>query len=152
MNKKSTPIIIGLVCIAIVVVIVLVGQGKKNGNYPPSQNNDISSQTQGTQSDSTLVSKETTNGTGATKTPVTKKPGEYTMADVAKHNNASDCWTTINGGVYNVTSWIYQHPGGSEAIISLCGIDGSDAFNQQHGGQRRPANELASFKIGTLVQ
>jgi hypothetical protein len=26
------------------------------------------------------------------------------------------------------------------------------AFNGQHGGQARPASELAGFKIGTLAQ
>ena len=52
--------------------------------------------------------------------------------------------------MYDVTSWISQHPGGEQAILGLCGIDSSDAFNGQHGGQRRPATELASFKIGIL--
>ena len=74
----------------------------------------------------------------------------YTLADVKLHNTSTNCWTTINGSVYNVTSWIGQHPGGSAAIISLCGIDGSSAFNGQHGVQARPASELASFKIGVL--
>ena len=46
--------------------------------------------------------------------------------EVAKHNNASDCWSIIDGNVYNLTSWISQHPGGQAAIKSLCGIDGSD--------------------------
>ncbi len=76
----------------------------------------------------------------------------YTMADVAQHKDRSSCWTTINGGVYDVTSWISMHPGGEQAILGLCGNDGSDAFNGQHGGQRRPEAELATFKIGTLVK
>ena len=75
---------------------------------------------------------------------------EYTLAEVMTHNKKADCWTTINGGVYEVTSWIDQHPGGQQAIIGLCGIDGSAAFNGQHGEQARPAAELVSFKIGTL--
>jgi cytochrome b involved in lipid metabolism len=74
----------------------------------------------------------------------------YTMAEVKIHATAQNCWTTINGSVYNVTSWINQHPGGSAAIISLCGIDGTSAFSGQHGSQARPVSELASFKIGVL--
>ena len=74
----------------------------------------------------------------------------YTLAEVATHNSGASCWTAINGEVYDVTPFIDQHPGGSGAILSLCGIDGSEAFNNQHGGQRRPANELAGFKIGAL--
>ncbi len=74
----------------------------------------------------------------------------YSMTEVASHKDANSCWTTINGNVYDVTSWIDQHPGGSQAILSLCGIDGSAAFNGQHGGQRRPEAELQSFIIGQL--
>ena len=77
-------------------------------------------------------------------------PKSYTLADVAKHNNASSCWSAINGNVYDLTSWISKHPGGQQAILSICGIDGSAAFNDQHGGQSRPANELAGFSIGVL--
>lgn len=78
--------------------------------------------------------------------------GGYTMAQVAAHNSSASCYTAINGTVYDLTSFIHQHPGGSGAIISLCGIDGSSAFNAQHAGSRRPANELAGLEIGVLAK
>lgn len=83
-------------------------------------------------------------------TPNTTTLSSYTLADVASHKTQADCWTVVNGDVYNVTSWIAQHPGGAQAIISMCGVDGSAGFDGQHGTARRPATELASFKIGTL--
>jgi cytochrome b involved in lipid metabolism len=73
------------------------------------------------------------------------------MTDVAKHNSASSCWTVVNGSVYDVTSWINRHPGGAGAILSMCGTDASNAFDDQHGGQRRPEQELASFFIGKRI-
>jgi cytochrome b involved in lipid metabolism len=76
----------------------------------------------------------------------------FTMTDVAKHNSAESCYSAINGGVYDLTNWIDKHPGGSKAILSLCGKDGSDSFNGKHGGQPRPMSELANFKIGILTQ
>lgn len=85
-----------------------------------------------------------------TTTPPAKAPGTYTLADVALHDNGTSCWSAINGDVYDLTSWINQHPGGGGTILIICGKDGSAAFNNQHGGQRRPANELAGFQIGTL--
>jgi cytochrome b involved in lipid metabolism len=88
----------------------------------------------------------------ATSTPATSTDKAYTLADVAKHTTQSSCWTTIDGNVYDLTAWISQHPGGAAAILSLCGKDGSAAFNAQHGGQARPAAELASFLIGTLTK
>lgn len=74
----------------------------------------------------------------------------YTMSEVKLHNTQSNCWTVVNGSVYNVTSWISKHPGGQGAIVGMCGVDASSAFSGQHGGQSRPASELASFKIGVI--
>ena len=110
------------------------------------------------------TSDQTPNGGGTTSAPhesinpnaggssaATSTSGKtYTLADLAKHAGASSCWTAINGKVYDVTSWIDQHPGGKDAILSTCGKDASSAFNGQHGGQARPAQELATFYIGDL--
>lgn len=84
------------------------------------------------------------------QTTQTASSGGYTMAQVATHNSASSCYTAINGSVYDLTSFIYKHPGGPGAILSLCGTDGTAAFMAQHGGQGRPERELATLKIGTL--
>lgn len=94
----------------------------------------------------------------ATPTPSTTSPaptttakaGTYTLADVAKHADASSCWAAINGNVYDLTAWIDQHPGGPDRILAICGTDATAAFQQQHGGERRPASELAGFQIGKL--
>jgi cytochrome b involved in lipid metabolism len=90
------------------------------------------------------------NQTVAEQLATTTNNKSYTLAEIATHATGADCWSTINGNVYNLTSWISKHPGGAKAIISLCGRDGSSDFNGQHGGQRRPANELAGFDIGVL--
>lgn len=82
----------------------------------------------------------------------TIKNGELTADDVAQHDTPDDCWTIINGGVYEITDYIKQHPGGS-VITQACGKDGSRLFNTQDGeGSHSPTAEalLASFKIGTL--
>jgi cytochrome b involved in lipid metabolism len=76
----------------------------------------------------------------------------YTLAELATHDDSKSCWAAINGSVYNLTSWISQHPGGAAHILSICGKDGSSAFNAQHGGQPKPEEMLATFKIGVLAQ
>lgn len=85
----------------------------------------------------------TTEGTAAPSTPMT-------IASVAAHNSRTDCWSVINGGVYDLTSWIPKHPGGEQAILGLCGTDGSARFNGQHGGAAQQAAILAGFKIGEV--
>ncbi len=77
---------------------------------------------------------------------------EYSMAEVVKHNSRTDCWVAVNGGVYNLTAWIDQHPGGADKILALCGKDGSTAFNAQHGSSAKANATLVSFKIATLIQ
>jgi hypothetical protein len=74
----------------------------------------------------------------------------YTMAQVKANNTAKSCWTAIDGFVYDLTSWISAHPGGSGAILFLCGTDGSNAFKAQHEQQARPAVRLDSYKLGPL--
>ena len=44
-----------------------------------------------------------------------------------------------------------QHPGGAGALAWLCGIDGTSAFQSQHGSEQRPASELADLAIGVLA-
>jgi cytochrome b involved in lipid metabolism len=78
------------------------------------------------------------------------KSNIYSLSDVAKHNSSKNCWTIINGNIYNLTSSINKHPGGKQAILSLCGKNGTKAFNNQHGGQSRPTQELKSLLIGTF--
>jgi len=90
--------------------------------------------------------------TPAPNTAPTPTPTGYTIAQVKMHATATSCWSVVNNSVYNLTSWISAHPGGSQAILSLCGADGSAAFNAQHGGQTKATNALASFRIGALIK
>lgn len=78
------------------------------------------------------------------------EPAGITMMDVAQHASGASCWSVINGNVYNLTSWVSQHPGGSSRILAICGTDGSAAFNGQHGGQGAPASTLSGFLLGPL--
>lgn len=76
----------------------------------------------------------------------------FTMSEIAARNSKESCYSTINGSVYDLTSWISKHPGGSSAVLAICGKDGSSMFNGKHGGDKRPEDTLASFYIGTLTQ
>lgn len=89
----------------------------------------------------------TTSGTGGTS----QSAGGYTLAQVATHNSRQSCWSAINGNVYDLTSWIPHHPGGEQNILNICGIDGSGAFNNQHGGSSNVKNILLGFQIGQLI-
>ena len=75
----------------------------------------------------------------------------YSKSTVAKHNKASDCWTIVDGKVYNLTKFVAKHPGGRKRIIRMCGRDASAAFHGQHSsGSRANTVVLKRYRIGTL--
>jgi len=84
-------------------------------------------------------------------TPTATKVG-YTMTQVRANNTAANCWAVIDDSVYDLTNWIKSHPGGSGAIVGLCGTDGSAAFSVKHGNQSRPAAQLNSYRLGPLAK
>lgn len=101
--------------------------------------------------ESTSASAATEESTDATA-GATQDGEQFTLEQVAQHNTSGDCWTAIEGKVYDLTDWEDQHPGGAARIQSLCGIDGSSLFNAQHDGQSRPESVLDGYQIGVLAQ
>ena len=71
-------------------------------------------------------------------------------SEIKKHSLKSDCWSLVNGNVYNLTTYVQKHPGGASVISNICGKDGSKAFINQHNTQGKPNNVLSSFLLGPL--
>lgn len=44
-------------------------------------------------------------------------------SEVQKHNSVESCWVILSGNVYDVTSFIDNHPGGRNAILKAAGTD-----------------------------
>jgi uncharacterized membrane protein len=88
--------------------------------------------------------------TGST-TVTEPDPEALTAEVVSQHATADDCWTIIDGNVYDMTSFLARHPGGSAAITALCGGDGTSEFGGQHGSASAPNAQLESLKIGVLA-
>ena len=70
-----------------------------------------------------------------------------TAEQVQSHNTPADCWTIVGDGVYDMTTWISQHPGGSGPIEAMCGADGTAAFDAQHGGRDVPTTVLEGYAV-----
>lgn len=62
---------------------------------------------------------------------------DVTSAQLAQHNTPSDCWVAYQGRVYDMTSWIPQHPGGPYRIIPYCGTSSqfAAALQAKHGSR-----------------
>ena len=73
-----------------------------------------------------------------------------TSDEVKKHNSASDCWSIIDGVVYDLTNWVDSHPGGSSRITAICGKDGTSNFLGQHNNSNSAKSRLKGFELGKL--
>lgn len=76
--------------------------------------------------------------------------GPFTADEVLKHNTREDCWIIVDGSVYDITSYIDDHPGG-DSILNNAGGDSSIGV---HGPQHPISmfDVLALYKIGELVK
>ena len=90
------------------------------------------------------------------------KTKAFAIQEILLHNKATDCWTIVNGKVYDITSYVPRHPGGNE-ILRACGTDGTTLFTTrttsdgQKIGSGTPHDssaqaQLASMQIGVLAQ
>lgn len=52
------------------------------------------------------------------------------ISEVKKHSKVDDCWTVINGYVYDISKVIKTHPGGFSKIFQSCGKDGTKYFRK----------------------
>ncbi|XP_015888784.1 cytochrome b5 [Ziziphus jujuba] len=52
----------------------------------------------------------------------------FNFSEVAKHNHKKDCWIIISGKVYDVTSFLEEHPGGDEVLLLAAEKDATEDF------------------------
>ena len=142
--------------LAVLFIVVLAGgyvwHTHTESSYASPASYQASTTTTAYPTPTKLASTTTSSSSSTPVKQTTTAANAYTIAQVATHTTSNDCWTTINGGVYNLTAWVSKHPGGEGPILSICGKDGSSAFNGQHGDDGRAQQMLATFKIGTLSQ
>lgn len=79
-------------------------------------------------------------------------PGRFTVAELASHNTASDCYIAYQNEVFNITWYIPRHEGGS-MIVQQCGQITDDFSTIHEGGpftKRAIQAVLQASKVGVL--
>ncbi|XP_071489591.1 cytochrome b5-like [Diadema antillarum] len=76
---------------------------------------------------------------------------QYPMKEVALHSDRDSCWLVIKDFVYDVTSFLSEHPGGWEVIMERGGTDATYAFEGK-GHSDDAVELLGKFKIGQLTK
>ncbi|KAL3636192.1 Cytochrome b5 isoform A [Castilleja foliolosa] len=73
----------------------------------------------------------------------------YSMEEAAQHNTNDDCWVVIDGKVYDVSSYLDEHPGGDDVLLSSAGTDATEGF-EDAGHSKTARDLLEQFFIGEL--
>ena len=73
----------------------------------------------------------------------------YSIEDVSKHTTRDDLWIAYNGGVYEASRYIDEHPGGEEVLLDVAGTDATEAF-EDIGHSEEARETLLKLLIGKL--
>ncbi|XP_045459776.1 cytochrome b5-like [Melitaea cinxia] len=74
----------------------------------------------------------------------------FTRVEIQNRNSKQDAVFIINNEVYNVTSFLDDHPGGHEVLLNVAGKDASEDFDDV--GHSTDAKEMMKkYIIGELV-
>ena len=134
LGKRVLKVVIPITAISSFVLTILVGHSGAQATWK-----DRIDQTQATALEETGPKPINSAGTI-----------NLSNSEIKTHNLKSDCWSIVNGNVYNLTSYVKSHPGGASVIANICGKDGSKAFVNQHNTQGKPNNVLSSFLLGPV--
>ena len=77
-------------------------------------------------------SNKTTNRVCMIRNHLSANDKEYTLEEVSKHNKEGDCWIVLWDGVYDVSKFMIDHPGGKDTILSHAGKDATEIFDLIH--------------------
>jgi len=75
---------------------------------------------------------------------------EYSLAQVAQHNTTASCWVIIRNKVYDVTDFLFDHPGGAQVILRYAGIDATEAYVPIHPSDALDKNLSPEKHLGSL--
>lgn len=77
---------------------------------------------------------------------------EYTLEEVASHNTAESLWVILGNSVYDVTSFLEEHPGGQKPFLKYAGKNITEKFAsvKAHKTSEDLPAFLATLKIGTV--
>lgn len=90
-----------------------------------------------------------TNSTPSITQP--PRPTVSIQSQLSQHNSVNDCWISFNNNLYDVTTYLNLHPGGSGSIAKYCGRSINTAFNTKDKSPPQPHSQAALKILFSLM-
>jgi nitrate reductase (NAD(P)H) len=74
---------------------------------------------------------------------------QYSMDEVRKHSTRDSAWIVVHGHVYDCTSFLKDHPGGTDSILINAGTDCTEEFDSIHSDKAKMLLDM--YRIGELA-
>ncbi|KAI9739142.1 MAG: hypothetical protein M1834_007355 [Cirrosporium novae-zelandiae] len=71
-----------------------------------------------------------------------------TLDELRKHDIAEQPWFVLDGEVYDGTTFLKEHPGGAQSIVSAAGTDATEEFMATHSETAKAM--MSAYHIGTI--
>ncbi len=79
----------------------------------------------------------------------------YTLEQVAEHATLDDCWMAIEGGVYDLTAYLPNHPTPPFVLEPWCGKEATEGMRTKgYGRDHSPTawGMMEEYRVGVLVE
>lgn len=73
----------------------------------------------------------------------------YSLEEIKGHNSVESAWCIYKNEVYDITTYINEHPGGADLLLEAAGGDLTTMFDDQ-GHSDNALIIMKKFKIGEL--
>ena len=60
----------------------------------------------------------------------------FTLEEVAEHKKKTDCYIVVDGTVFDMTTFLEEHPGGRRLPLKWAGKDATDTWMEIHGHKK----------------
>jgi len=125
LKKSEKRLLIGLGVVALVSGIILYDiYGPKKTSAPeiisqsePDQGSDVSTS-------ATTSSRSLNRGSGGGSSRTGGSSAAIDITNIETHNTPNDCWTTIDGEVYDITRFVQEYQSTYRDIANFCGTYG----------------------------
>ncbi|XP_073013280.1 uncharacterized protein [Typha latifolia] len=75
---------------------------------------------------------------------------KYSQSEVSIHTSKKDCWVVIHGKVYDVTTFLEDHPGGEDALLQASASgDATNSF-EEVGHSTSAISMMENYLIGAI--